>query len=153
MKVKSESEVTQSCPTLSDPMDCSPPGSSAHGIFQARVLEWGAIAFSDKIVLVSAKVVSGLSDHELVNVCVRKVQVKHVNSSPLVDFINRILEKEEMWTVILRDFGTLLIGAAYVLALLTPQKQLSYFCLALGKQILCSYSFYFLFITVELWFS
>ena len=47
MKVKSESEVTQLCPTLSDPMDCSPPGSSAHGSFQARVLEWGAIAFSD----------------------------------------------------------------------------------------------------------
>ena len=46
MKVKSESEVTQSCPTLSDPMDCSLPGSSFHGIFQARVLEWGAIAFS-----------------------------------------------------------------------------------------------------------
>ena len=45
MKVKSESEVAQSCPTLSDPMDCSPPGSSAHGIFQARVLEWDAIAF------------------------------------------------------------------------------------------------------------
>ena len=44
MKVKSESEVAQSCPTLSDPMDCSPPGSSTHGIFQARVLEWGAIA-------------------------------------------------------------------------------------------------------------
>ena len=46
MKVKSESEVAQSCPTLSDPMDCSPPGSSVHGIFQARVLEWGAIALS-----------------------------------------------------------------------------------------------------------
>ena len=46
MKVKSESEVTQSCPTLSDTMDCSLPGSSIHGIFQARVLEWGAIAFS-----------------------------------------------------------------------------------------------------------
>ena len=44
MKVKSESEVTQSCPTLRDPMDCSLPGTSAHGIFQARVLEWGAIA-------------------------------------------------------------------------------------------------------------
>ena len=44
MKVKSESEVAQSCPTLSDPMDCSPPGSFAHGIFQARILEWGAIA-------------------------------------------------------------------------------------------------------------
>ena len=48
MKVKSESEVAQSCPTLSDPMDCSLPGSSIHGIFQARVLEWGAIAFSQR---------------------------------------------------------------------------------------------------------
>ena len=46
MKVKSESEVAQSCPTLCDLTDCSPPGSSIHGIFQARVLEWGAIAFS-----------------------------------------------------------------------------------------------------------
>ena len=45
-KVKSESEVTQSCLTLEDPMDCCPPGSSVHGICQARVLEWGAIAFS-----------------------------------------------------------------------------------------------------------
>ena len=47
MKVKSESEVAQSCLTLSDPMDYSLPGSSVHGIFQARVLEWGAIAFSE----------------------------------------------------------------------------------------------------------
>ena len=47
MKVKSESEVAQLCPTPSDPMDCSPPGSSIHGICQARVLEWVAIAFSD----------------------------------------------------------------------------------------------------------
>ena len=46
MKVKSKSEVAQLCLTLSDPMDCSLPGSSVHGIFQARVLEWGAIAFS-----------------------------------------------------------------------------------------------------------
>jgi len=46
MKEKSESEVAQSCPTLSDPMDCSLPGSSIHGILQARVLEWSAIAFS-----------------------------------------------------------------------------------------------------------
>ena len=46
MKVKSESEVAQLCPTLSNPVDCSPPGSSPHGIFQARALEWGAIAFS-----------------------------------------------------------------------------------------------------------
>ena len=46
MKVKSESEFAQSCPTLCNPMDCSLPGSSAHEVFQARVLEWGAIAFS-----------------------------------------------------------------------------------------------------------
>ena len=48
MKVKSESEVAQSYLTLSDPLDCSPTGSSIHGIFQARVLEWGAIAFSER---------------------------------------------------------------------------------------------------------
>ena len=57
MKVKSESEVAQSCPTLSDPTDCSLPGSSVHGIFQARVLEWGAIAFSDEISSLSYSVV------------------------------------------------------------------------------------------------
>ena len=50
MKVKSESEVAQLYLTLRNPMDCSPPGSSIHGIFQARVLEWGAIAFSDVLV-------------------------------------------------------------------------------------------------------
>ena len=48
MRVKSESEVTQSCPPLRNPVDCSLPGSSVHGIFQARVLEWGATAFSGK---------------------------------------------------------------------------------------------------------
>ena len=48
MKVKSESKVSQSCPTLNDPMDCSLPGSSIHGIVQARVLEWGAVAFSEE---------------------------------------------------------------------------------------------------------
>ena len=49
MKVKNESEVAQSCLTPSNPMDCSLPGSSIHGIFQARALEWGAIAFSVKV--------------------------------------------------------------------------------------------------------
>ena len=53
MKVKSESVVAQSCPTLSDPMDYSLPGSSIHRIFQARVLEWGAIAFSVNFILKS----------------------------------------------------------------------------------------------------
>ena len=51
MKVKSKSEVSQSCLTLSDPMDWSLKGSSVHGIFQARVLEWGAIAFSNTVLL------------------------------------------------------------------------------------------------------
>ena len=55
MKVKNESEVAQSCQTLLDPMDCSLPGSSVHGIFQARVLEWGAIAFSERSTYPSAK--------------------------------------------------------------------------------------------------
>ena len=56
MKVKSESEVSQSCPTLRDPMDCSLPGSSIHGIFQARVLEWGATAFSGKSTCLSPNI-------------------------------------------------------------------------------------------------
>ena len=55
MKVKSESDVAQSCLTLSDPMDCSLPGSSVHGIFQARVLEWRAIAFSTHMYLLLRK--------------------------------------------------------------------------------------------------
>ena len=57
MKVKSESEVAQSSPTLSDPMDCSPPGSSVHGIFQARVLELGAIAFSKEEGIAENKII------------------------------------------------------------------------------------------------
>ena len=62
MKVKSESEVTQSCPTLSDPMDCSLPGSSIHGTFQSRVLEWGAIACS--LVGIKLGVLEGKSSWE-----------------------------------------------------------------------------------------
>ena len=61
MKVKSESEVAQSCPTLSDPMDCSLPGSSVHGISQAEVLEWGAIAFFENGILI-LNLVAGLGD-------------------------------------------------------------------------------------------
>ena len=55
MKVKSEREVAQSFPTLKDPMDCGLPGSSVHGIFQARVLEWGAIAFSKEDIQMAKK--------------------------------------------------------------------------------------------------
>jgi len=53
-------KVLQSCPTLSDPMDCSPPGSSVHGIFQARVLEWGAIAFSISVTTNTLKLCGGI---------------------------------------------------------------------------------------------
>ena len=56
MKVKSESEVAQSCTTLHDPMDCSPPGSSIHGIFQARVLEWVAIAFKNTLEVINSRI-------------------------------------------------------------------------------------------------
>ena len=68
MKVKSESQVPQSCPTLSDPIDCSLPGSSVHGIFQARVLEWGAIAFSDDVVY-------SYLNHSGLEACIRELQV------------------------------------------------------------------------------
>ena len=67
MKVKSESEVTQSCPTLSDPMDCSPPGSSVYGIFQARVLEWGATAFSTST---SLELIQMTEEYSIIYVCV-----------------------------------------------------------------------------------
>ena len=63
MKVKSESEVSQSCSTLSDPMDCSLPGSSIHGIFQARILEWGAIAFSGTEVVLLKKTIFFFIQH------------------------------------------------------------------------------------------
>ena len=64
MKVKSESEVAQSCPTPSNPMDCSLPGSSIHGIFQATVLEWGAIAFSESKAIDDSKYIwKEKSDH------------------------------------------------------------------------------------------
>jgi len=66
MKVKRESEVTQSCPTLLDPMDCSLPGSSIHGIFQARVLEWGAIAFSDHSLIATSYYTSLSTLHTLI---------------------------------------------------------------------------------------
>ena len=67
VKVKSESEVAQSCLTLSDPMDCSPPGSSVHGSFQARVLEWGANAFSDTLSWIKPNMPLLLTDEKYLN--------------------------------------------------------------------------------------
>ena len=63
MKVKTESEVTHSCPTLSDPMDGSQPGSSVHGVFQARVLEWVAIAFSTSMFIAALFTIGKTWDH------------------------------------------------------------------------------------------
>ena len=65
MKVKSESEVAQLCLTLRNPMDCSPPGSSVHAVFQARVLEWVAIAFSTRSSLVAQRKVSAFNAGDL----------------------------------------------------------------------------------------
>ena len=64
--MKSESEIAQSCPTLSDPMDCSLPGSSIRGIFQSRVLEWGAIAFSVRIETVPFFPVSQVRNNNII---------------------------------------------------------------------------------------
>ena len=66
MRVKSESEVGQLCPTLTDPMDCSLPGSSIHGTFQGRVLEWGAIAFSRAVFInVNGNYTAEISEYDL----------------------------------------------------------------------------------------
>ena len=65
MKVTSEHELAQSCPTLNDPMECSPLDSSVHGIFQARVLEWGAIAFSTSSQSILKEISPGISLEEM----------------------------------------------------------------------------------------
>jgi len=92
MKVKSESEVAQSCPTLSDPMDCSLPGCSILGIFQARVLEWGAIAFSKSTVVQLKKKEKSIT--EAAKHCVKfKISVTSL-----------ILYIKDMLTLILKDY-------------------------------------------------
>ena len=76
MKVKSESEVAQLCPTLSDPMDCSLPGSSFHGISQARVLEWGAIAFSEVLHQIQTNVLSIIQEYNLLMLIISPRYIK-----------------------------------------------------------------------------
>ena len=84
MKVKSEREVAQSCLTLSDPMDCRPPGSSVHGIFQARVLEWVAIAFSESnfklnylLLLLNASEICSFMVHKMMYMAESEVNFKY----------------------------------------------------------------------------
>ena len=97
MKVKSESQVDQSCPTLSDHMDCSPPGSSIHGIFQARVLEWGAIALTRRTFV--GKVVSLLFNMLSRLVITFLPRSKHLLISQLQSPSAVILEPPEMKSV------------------------------------------------------
>ena len=80
---KSESEVAQSCPTLSDPMDCSLPGSSIHGIFQARVLEWGAIAFSQETLVWCNLVLRLPCIVSLLNIPLSQKVFSHIFTCPL----------------------------------------------------------------------
>ena len=85
MKVKSESAVAQSFPTLSDPMDCSLPGSSVHGIFQARVLEWGAIAFSDATYIALCFFGSPKKERNFICLCNLCYSSDKINNTPLVN--------------------------------------------------------------------
>ena len=101
MTVKIEREVSQSCPTLSDPMDCSLPGSSVHGIFQARVLEWGAIAFSERKLMQSHEDPAQTKINKNQNDCVSRFGIvtrKNIQLSEkafwnIPPFCNNIFEK------------------------------------------------------------
>ena len=84
MKVKNESEVAQSCPTLSDSMDYSLPGSSVHGLFQARVLEWGAIAFSENKGMMCEKIIGRLNFVKIKNAFSVKDNVKSIRNQAKV---------------------------------------------------------------------
>ena len=96
MKVKSEREIAQSCPTPSDPMDCSPPGSSVHGIFQASVLEWGAIAFSGHDYILGIKINSMIIRFHQHKVflnffIVSSIAISYVNYGDLTKSQHRVL--------------------------------------------------------------
>jgi len=114
MKVKSESEVAQLCPTPSNPMDCSLPGSSVRGIFQARVLEWGAIAFSMLQSTGSQRVTqlsnSTITTASLLAICMGSQVGSQIGflsctnfSIPLVEKIHNVLELISKRTISLRQ--------------------------------------------------
>ena len=102
MKVKSESEVAQSCPTPQDPMDCGLPGSSVHGIFQARVLEWDAIAFSARSIWQNAnmdlqqRIQTGYGCYSQGQVVERQVGVPCTPETNITMYVNYISIKNEM---------------------------------------------------------
>ena len=88
MQVKSESEVAQPCPTIHDPMDCSPPGPSVHGIFQARVLEWGAIMGQHTLLQVQINLAEG-------KFCSRQDFKKQEKNATVIPYIFRTTVKSE----------------------------------------------------------
>ena len=104
MKVKSESDIAQSCLTLSNSMDCSLPGSSVHGIFQARVLEWGAIAFSEPLewekIIANEATDKGLTSKiykQLMQLNIRKTNKQTKTIKKWAEDLNRHLSKEDIW--------------------------------------------------------
>ena len=108
MKVKSESEVAQSCRTLSDPMDCSPTGSSNHGIFQARVLEWGAIEIVQTFPKLLSLNVKCLSYREYVDGSCFYIQ--SYNLCPLIGKFNPFTFKIKLKIELPHDPAILLLG-------------------------------------------
>ena len=96
MKLKSESEVAQSCPTLSDPIDCSLPGSSVHGIFQARVLEWVAIAFSIYAEYIMRN--AGLDEAQ----AEIKISGRNINNLRYTDDTTFMAESEELKSLLMK---------------------------------------------------
>ena len=120
MKVKTESEVTQSCLTLSDPMDCSLPGSSVHGIFQATVLEWGAIAFSKENPNRTIFSPIGSSSPEL-----RPLGVQVGNSSPHLCLKSRRSSSEALTLTL--TFFLALFNVFFLSSSLCPSFPPSYF--------------------------
>ena len=115
MKVKSESEVAQSCLTLCHPMDCSPPGSSVHGVFQARILEWGAIAFSNPAYI------KRVIHHDQVGFMPR--MQRFFNICKLVSMINHINKLNKNHVIISIDTGKAFDKIQYPLMIKnSPQK-------------------------------
>ena len=118
MQVKRESEVAQLCPTLSDPTDCSLPGSSIHGIFQARVLEWGAIAFSTQC---SESLANGVFGPQCCT-CLLLTPVKHSNpSNPLV-FFNLDIRGEQYGLIALKLLADIMPQTAEIFQALCTGK-------------------------------
>ena len=149
MKGKSESEVAQSCPTLRDPMVFSLPGSSVHGIFQARVLEWGAIAFSNSVYYSSLKsrVFCCLSIHNVVmqimfwvpnnlKHCLKSTQANIKILLSLSGTINT--GNNETWEHVGGEQKALLVFSEFIYSFQQQKKERSKHCSSAGKESACN---------------